>query len=200
VHVAEGRLRIEGTVTRGTRLGPEALGEGLHLYQSAATAVDLLSEGNGGAGVLVEQSSLTLERAVLRGNAGPGLVAVESVGGVHLDVVRAEANHGAGVLVIGGVLVSRALTALGTLAAADGTADGLELIGGAVATLTGDDLSANGGNGLFLFGNAHATATDLVTHDNVGYGAFVSCDASSLVLDGMSTSTGNGAGERNVCR
>lgn len=198
--VPEGRLRLEGVSTRGARLGPEALGEGLHLYQAAATAVDLVSEGNGGGGVLVEQSSLTLERSVLRGNAGPGLVSVESVGGVHLEGVRAEANHGAGVLIIGGVLVTRGLVATGTLAAADGTADGVELVGGAVATMTADELSGNGGNGLFLFGDAHATATDLDTHDNVGYGVFVSCDTSTLVVDGMSASANNGAGERNACR
>lgn len=197
--IAEGRLRLEGVTTRGSRLGPEDLGEGLHVYKSSVTAVDLVSEANGGAGVLIEEASLTLERATLRGNAGPGLVAVESVGGVHLDAVRAEANHGAGLLLIGGVLVSHGSTAQGTLVAADGTADGVELVG-AVATMTGDELAGNAGNGLYLFGDAHATATDLNSHDNGGYGQYVACDDSSLVLDGTSTSANNGAGERNVCR
>ncbi len=197
--VPEGRLRLEGVTTRGSRLGPEDLGEGLHVYKSSVTAVDLVSEGNGGGGVLVEQASLTLERSTLRGNGGPGLVAVESEGGIHLDAVHAEANHGAGVLVIGGVLVCRGLVAQGTLAAPDGTADGVELVG-AVATMTGDELSGNAGNGLYLFGDAHATATDLNSHDNGGYGQYVACDDSSLVLDGASTSANNGAGERNTCR
>lgn len=197
--VAEGRLRLEGVTMRGTRLGPEDLGEGLHVYKSAVTAVDLVSEGNAGGGVLVEQASLTLERATLRGNARPGLVAVEPVAGLRLDTVRAEGNHGAGVLVIGGVLVSRGLVAQGTLAAPDGTADGVELVG-AVATMTGDELAGNAGNGLYLFGDAHATATDLNSHDNGGYGQYVACDASTLVVEGMSRSANNGAGERNVCR
>ena len=35
---------------------------------------------------------------------------------------------------------------------------------------------------------------------NVGYGVFVSCDTSTLVVDGMSASANNGAGERNACR
>jgi hypothetical protein len=103
------------------------------------------------------------------------------------------------VLVIGGVLVTRGLVAQGTLAARDGTADGVELVG-AVATMTGDELAGNAGNGLYLFGDAHATATDLNSHDNGGYGQYVACDASTLVVDGMSISTNNGAGERNVCR
>lgn len=172
--------------------------EGVHLYDTDAHLEGVVSEGNAGAGLLVEGARADVSGGRLSGNGGPGVVALESPR-LALEGVELRGNRGAGALVIGGHAVLAHNRMLESVAADDGTADGLELVQGAVAVSDADELSGNAGNGLYLLGDARITATDLVAVSNGGYGVYVSCDDSAAVLAGAPRLEGNGLGERNAC-
>jgi hypothetical protein len=193
-----GLVTLRGLVVGETRVGDGDLAEGVHLYRGEARLEDVVSTGNGGAGVLAEDATPDVRGGRLAENGGPGLVAVDAPGEVVVDGTTVEANHAAGVLVLGGrarlagVVVAR--TARG-----DGTADGIVAGNGAMVEVSGGESRENAGHGLAAFVRGVLRDDGTAVSGNGGYGAYAACDGSRVDAAAATRFADNALGDRNHC-